>query len=224
MSALADLIRDAAVMDGKQMSNRTIAALTGVAAETINRIMRGEGKPDVDTVDKIADALRISRADLRDAADLPRGIDEAYVPPVESRLLDQRQRAALDEVIRSIVAQPIDELSQIEDLLRGLGDEDLHHVADLAVQLSQEREQAAIELVKEYAAKEGVSVADMLRRLEAGETVSEPMRWQLTQDILPSEHSVHTTKGADDEGAPPSQNQLDLAARDEDDPKEDPDE
>jgi transcriptional regulator with XRE-family HTH domain len=104
MDDLADIIRKATTVNGKKLSNRAIAAMIDVAPETINRIMRREGNPDVETIDKLADALKLPRARLRSAANLPRGEAGPYQPPEESRLLDSRQRAALDELIRSFVA------------------------------------------------------------------------------------------------------------------------
>lgn len=131
MDELADIIREATTVDGKKLSNRAIATLTDVAPETINRIMRHEGTPDVETIDKIADALKLSRSRLRSAANLPRGEAGPYQPPEESRLLDSRQRAALDELIRSFVASspsappaPVDRLALRRGQKAAQGDPD----------------------------------------------------------------------------------------------------
>ena len=100
VNELAELIRGAA----KGASNRAIADTVGVAPETVNRIMRNEGDPDLETLDKIAQALKIPVVKLREAAARPTGTQSAYVPPIEANLLDDRQRRALDELIRSVVA------------------------------------------------------------------------------------------------------------------------
>ena len=100
MSDFADLISQAA----PNASRREIARKTGVAPETINRIMRGEGDPDSDTVEKIAHALKINVQKARASVAKPRGEKTPYQPPTEANLLDDRQRRAVDELIRSIVA------------------------------------------------------------------------------------------------------------------------
>ena len=100
MSTFADLIREALPDD----SRREIARKTGVAPETINRIMRDEGDPDAATVDKIAHALKLDVQKAREAVDKPRGESSPYEPPAEANLLDERQRRAVDEIIRVIVA------------------------------------------------------------------------------------------------------------------------
>lgn len=190
MSTLADLIRDHAVVDGKQMSNRLLATLVGVAPETINRVMRGVGTPDVATVDKIADVLRIPRRTAREAANFPPGMDDVYVPPDESRLLSYSQRHLLDNLIRLLVEPFDDDLTAIEERLRRLSSEELHQAAELAVQLDTERAAAEADNYQsgtaQEASKEGVSHSEMEHRLKADQ-----------------------------------QADYDLAARREDDPKED---
>lgn len=100
MSDLADLIRSHA----PDLSNRQIADRAGLRAGTVDRIMNRVGHPKVETVDKLAHALKIPVEQAREAAGKPRGESAQYVPPAESRLLDDRQRRALDELIRSFVA------------------------------------------------------------------------------------------------------------------------
>ena len=100
MSDFADLIRQAVPDD----SRREIARKTGVAPETINRIMRDEGDPDAATVDKIALALKIDVQKAREAVAKPRGEVVPYTPPAEANLLSDHQRRLIDEVIRAIVA------------------------------------------------------------------------------------------------------------------------
>lgn len=99
MSDLADLI--SAKAEG--MSNRQIAEKAGVRAGTVDRIMNGVGTPKVETLDKIAHALAIPVQEIREAAGRPPGQRSVYTAPPESRLLDSRQRRALDELVRSFV-------------------------------------------------------------------------------------------------------------------------
>lgn len=100
MSDLADLIRSKA----PDLSNRQIAERAGLRPGTVDRVMNGVGQPKVETVDKIARALKIPVERAREAAGKPRGSSEPYAPPAEARLLDQRQRQALDELIRSVTS------------------------------------------------------------------------------------------------------------------------
>lgn len=100
MSDLADLIRSKA----PDLSNRQIAERAGLRPGTVDRVMNGVGQPKVETVDKIAQALKIPVEQAREAAGKPRGSSELYVPPAEARLLDERQRLALDELIRSVTS------------------------------------------------------------------------------------------------------------------------
>lgn len=96
MTVLADLIRKAA----GGASNRTIAAQVGVSPETLS---------------KIAAAYQIPTAALRSAVGLPEG-GGRYTPPPEADLLDERQRKALDELIRSVAtASPRFELFRGRD-------------------------------------------------------------------------------------------------------------
>ncbi|MGX9296083.1 helix-turn-helix domain-containing protein [Tsukamurella paurometabola] len=100
MSDLADLIRAKV----PEKSNRQIAKAVGVAPGTIDGIMRGDRAPGLDTLDKIAHALKIPIEQLREAAGQPRGEAAPYSPPPEANLLNDPQRRALDELIKSIVA------------------------------------------------------------------------------------------------------------------------
>lgn len=99
VSDLADLIRETV----PDWSNRRIAKVADVAPGTIDGIMRGDRTPAVDTLDKIAHALKLPVERVREAAGQPRGEAAPYTPPSEANLLDDRQRRAIDELIRSFI-------------------------------------------------------------------------------------------------------------------------
>lgn len=99
VSDLADLIRETV----PDWSNRRIADAVGVSPESVNRIMKGKGDPSPDTLDKIAHALKLPVERVREAAGQPRGEAAPYTPPSEANLLDDRQRRAIDELIRSFI-------------------------------------------------------------------------------------------------------------------------
>lgn len=77
--------------------------MSGLSGPTVDRIMNGIGQPKVETVDKIAHALGIPVERAREAAGKPRGTARPYTPPAEANLLDERQRRAIDELIRAFV-------------------------------------------------------------------------------------------------------------------------
>lgn len=99
---LAQRFRQARQKVGK--SNRKIAEEAGVAPATVDRMMNGDVDSKVDNLDKVAAALGVPEREARYLAGLPPVSGGPYSAPSESRLLDDRQRSALDELIRSIVA------------------------------------------------------------------------------------------------------------------------
>lgn len=140
--SLPRLIRDAASarLNVSRPSNRAIADLADLSPGTIDRIMRGEGTPDVGTIDKIADAIGIPRAVVRTVAQLPRGETGPYEPPDESRLLSERQRKALDALIRSLVISYQRPFETIEQLLNYLTPTELTELSEKARQMVEEFE------------------------------------------------------------------------------------
>lgn len=81
----------------------------------------GNAKPKPATVAKIADALRIDVRELSRWIGQTREVAKPYTPPSEADLLDQRERDALDEIIRVMAAskigvKPEDETSQNQPL------------------------------------------------------------------------------------------------------------
>jgi len=61
------------------------------------------GKPSEPVLSALAQVLGVPIEKLRTAAGLPAGEHLPYTPPVEAARLSQRQRAAIDELIRAVV-------------------------------------------------------------------------------------------------------------------------
>ena len=105
MSALSDLLNQAIAAKFPDSSNRDLAKRAGVSRGTVDNYRNGVVvKPTEDVLQAFHALLGVPIQDLRLAAGLPRGEAEPYKAPAEANLLDDRQRNALDELIRSIVA------------------------------------------------------------------------------------------------------------------------
>lgn len=102
MSALGDRLK-AAGRDCGLTSNRKIAAAAGVSAPTVDRIIKGNVDTRVENLDAVAKAVGVGITEARRLAGLPQGEPGAYIGPEESRLLNRRQRTAIDELIKAIV-------------------------------------------------------------------------------------------------------------------------
>lgn len=85
------------------LTNREIARQAGVSPPTVDRMMRGEGQPELDNVDAVARVLKVPVREARKLAGFPQTVNDHYTGPNESRLLTLRQRKAIDELIKSIV-------------------------------------------------------------------------------------------------------------------------
>lgn len=90
--------------DGESPSHRALAEHLGIGTSTITNIRAGNAKPKPATVAKIADALRIDVRELSRWIGQTREVAKPYTPPSEADLLDQRERDALDEIIRVMAA------------------------------------------------------------------------------------------------------------------------
>lgn len=104
MSAFSDLLREG---NTEKWSNREIARRSDgrLSRATVDTYMKdGHGIPTEEIIDAFHSVLSIPRTELRVAAGLPAGENSPYTPPAEANLLDHRQRRAVDELIRSIVA------------------------------------------------------------------------------------------------------------------------
>lgn len=102
---LAKRLRDARDARKPPLSNRKIAELANVSPATVDRLMRGQVDTKVGNIDAIADVLGVPRREARKLSGLPpTDGDPPYTGPEESRLLNRKQRAALDELIRAFLA------------------------------------------------------------------------------------------------------------------------
>ena len=90
--------------DGESPSHRALAEHLGIGTSTITNIRAGNAKPKPATVAKIADALRVDVRELSRWIGQTREVAKPYTPPSEADLLDQRERDALDEIIRVMAA------------------------------------------------------------------------------------------------------------------------
>lgn len=102
---LAVKLRSARDATDPRLSNRAIARLAGVSAPTVDRLMNGDVDTKVSNLDAVADVLKIRRSEARKLAGLPATDGDPYMGPDESRLLNRRQRDALDELIRAFAMQ-----------------------------------------------------------------------------------------------------------------------
>lgn len=106
MSALSDALNKANV---NGWSSREIARRAGdrVHHATISKFLNGKHStnPGDDVLSAFAEVFpTLSLVELRRLAGRPAGEDEPYRPPAEAALLSARQRKAVDELIRSMVA------------------------------------------------------------------------------------------------------------------------
>lgn len=116
-----------AARDKAGLSNRQIAIAAGVSAPTVDRLMKGDVDTKPANLDAIATVVGVPIAEARELAGMPPVNGGPYAAPDESRLLDKRQRAALDELIRSMVSpRSLDEA----DEGTGLGRVETHFARD----------------------------------------------------------------------------------------------
>lgn len=95
-----------------QMQNRGISSIrdlsrkSGLSVETVRKTVYGLRRSTPPTVAALAEALGLPEARVNNWIGY-KGTDtnEPYTPPVESSRLNQRQRTALDELIRSMTAR-----------------------------------------------------------------------------------------------------------------------
>lgn len=80
-----------------------LGELAGVHTSTITGFISGTRTPSAATVQKIARALHLPPETVSGWIDGDRIVSDRYIPPVEASLLNDRQRKAVNELIRSIV-------------------------------------------------------------------------------------------------------------------------
>lgn len=122
MSALSELLRAAAARHGwsaREVSRQARAAGFTMNHDTVARYMRDtHARPDEATLEALAAALSIPLGDLRRAADLPSEATGPYDPPREAARLTQRQRHAIDELIRSMTDATLTEQRERREAAR----------------------------------------------------------------------------------------------------------
>lgn len=101
-----DALEAAGLVDPRngRPSFNQLAIRASMAPSTVTKIVAGRSKPSPATIRKIADALRLDVRIVGEWVGQARTEREPYSPPAEADLLTQRQRRAVDEMIRAIVA------------------------------------------------------------------------------------------------------------------------
>lgn len=88
-------------------SYRKIAEAAGVSHGTVQRAFTGHRQSvHPDTVKGLARALRVTESWVADALDMDTDTVTPYTPPREAAYLGQRQRRAVDEMIRLLALTP----------------------------------------------------------------------------------------------------------------------
>ncbi|WP_037160990.1 helix-turn-helix domain-containing protein [Rhodococcoides fascians] len=103
-------LRSRNFIDGRngEPSLRALAAAIGINASTISNMRSGTVTPKPSTVQKVADALGLPVTEVSRWVGQARTVKNAYMPPVEADLLDDRERKAVDEIIRLFAAPKIE--------------------------------------------------------------------------------------------------------------------
>lgn len=81
-----------------------LGELAGLSTSTITSMISGRRKTSTATIEKVAGVLRVEPSEVRGWLALARREQSPYRPPPEADLLTDRQRKALTDLIRSIVA------------------------------------------------------------------------------------------------------------------------
>ncbi|QLF83851.1 immunity repressor [Gordonia phage Moosehead] len=104
MSALSDLLNSGTV-SARQAAEKAAEKGIQLPYGTIAAYWSGRhGRPSATTLKRLAQVVPFSEKELQKAAWNATAPLGPYSPPEESALLDHRQRLAVDELIRSIVA------------------------------------------------------------------------------------------------------------------------
>lgn len=91
-----------AVAPNGEPSITRLATMAGVSVETARRLLFGMGRPSVQTVERVAAALRIDVRMVSEWAAHARSVREPYRAPAEADLLTDRERRAVTHLIRAI--------------------------------------------------------------------------------------------------------------------------
>lgn len=118
MTALSELLHEANV---QSWSSREIARRAEKNGHKLSYASAAvylggrHGVPSEQVLAAFSDVLNIPIDKLRAAAGVPTGDGEPWAPPVEANRLDRRQRLALEELIRSMVASETSGEDQDDD-------------------------------------------------------------------------------------------------------------
>lgn len=118
MTALSELL---AAANTQAWSTREIARRAEknghmLAQPTVSKYIGGRhGRPTEAVLAAFSDVLKIPIDELREAAGVPAGAESPWTPPSEANRLDLRQRRALEELIRSMVASEITAEDRTDD-------------------------------------------------------------------------------------------------------------
>ena len=107
MSVLSDLLKQHQGDRGVRAIGRACEA-HGVAESTVAPYFSGRhGAPSEKVLYALAQVMPLPLTQLREAAGVPRGETEPYVAPDEANRMNQRQRDAIDDLIRAFTTVPI---------------------------------------------------------------------------------------------------------------------
>lgn len=107
MTALSDLLAEANVQawSSREIARRAEKNGHKLSYASASVYLGGRhGVPTEAVLAAFSDVLNIQIDKLREAAGVPAGADTPWTPPTEANRLDIRQRRALEELIRSMVA------------------------------------------------------------------------------------------------------------------------
>lgn len=85
-------------------SIRQLSQKSGVSAPAISRLMHREGRQEDDTIVRVATTLGLDLDKAYGLAGVSAPEARPYTPPAEAHRLNERQRKAIDELIRATVA------------------------------------------------------------------------------------------------------------------------
>jgi len=108
VSKLSELLNER--NSGPRLSIREIGRRSGVSHGIVSAMFRGTygSRPTRETIEGLASVLPVTVAELREAADLPPDTGTPWSLPEEARYLDERQRAALAQLIKTMVPKAAD--------------------------------------------------------------------------------------------------------------------
>jgi transcriptional regulator with XRE-family HTH domain len=98
----------------ERASMSQLAKMAGVHTTTIAGLVFGDRETELQVIEQVARALKVGVETVSEWAGKPRTVEAPYTPPKEADLLNQRQRQALDELIKSITAGPAKDTSDVQ--------------------------------------------------------------------------------------------------------------